>query len=207
MMRVPVFHVNGEDPEAVTWVARLAADYRQRFKQDVVIDMYCYRKWGHNEGDEPRFTQPRMYALIDKKPSIREIYEKRLVESGKVTREQAENIATQRKAALAAELTEARSGDYLQPPRAMEGIWSPYKGGPDKLVPEQSDTTVPFSRTASSRSSTRWRPSRRASPSTRRCSRCSSTTGATRRRPASSTGAGASTSRSRRSSPKGTSCA
>ncbi len=68
-LRVPVFHVNGEDPEAVIQVTRLAVEFRQRFKQDVVIDMYCYRKYGHNEGDEPRFTQPLMYALIDKKPA------------------------------------------------------------------------------------------------------------------------------------------
>ncbi len=142
MMRVPVFHVNGEDPEAVIWVAKLAAEFRAQFGQDVVIDMYCYRKYGHNEGDEPRFTQPLMYALIDKKPSVREMYVKSLASSGKITLEQAEQIATARKAALTEALTEARSGDYLQPPRAMEGIWSPYKGGPDKLVPEV-DTTVP----------------------------------------------------------------
>ncbi|HEY1955731.1 MAG TPA: 2-oxoglutarate dehydrogenase E1 component [Polyangiaceae bacterium] len=135
MMRVPVFHVNGEDPEAVIWVAKLAAEFRARFAQDVVIDMYCYRKYGHNEGDEPRFTQPLMYAVIDKKPSVREMYVKKLVEAGKLTLEQAEDIATARKAALSDALTEARSGDYLQPPRAMEGIWSPFKGGPDKLVP------------------------------------------------------------------------
>ena len=73
MMRVPVFHVNGEDPEAVAWVAKLAAEFRARFAQDVVIDMYCYRKYGHNEGDEPRFTQPVMYSKIDRQPSVREI--------------------------------------------------------------------------------------------------------------------------------------
>ncbi len=145
MMRVPVFHVNGEDPEAVAWVAKLAAEYRARFAQDVVIDMYCYRKYGHNEGDEPRFTQPLMYALIDKKPSVREMYVKNLVDSGKLTKEQAEEIAAARKGALSEALTEARTGDYLQPPRAMEGIWSPYKGGPDKLVAEV-DTTVPEDR-------------------------------------------------------------
>jgi 2-oxoglutarate dehydrogenase E1 component len=142
MMRVPVFHVNGEDPEAVAWVAKLAAEFRARFAQDVVIDMYCYRKYGHNEGDEPRFTQPLMYAVIDKKPTVREMYVKNLARSGKVTLEQAEEIAGSRKAALTEALTEARSGDYLQPPRAMEGIWSPYKGGADKLVPEV-DTSVP----------------------------------------------------------------
>ena len=62
MMRVPVFHVNGEDPEAVIQVTRLAVEWRQRFAKDVVIDMYCYRKFGHNETDEPRFTQPVMYS-------------------------------------------------------------------------------------------------------------------------------------------------
>ena len=142
MMRVPVFHVNGEDPEAVIWVAKLASEFRQRFQQDVVIDMYCYRKYGHNEGDEPRFTQPQMYALIDKKPTVREMYVKHLAEGAMISLEQAEEIATARKAALTAALTEARSGDYLQPPRAMEGIWSPYKGGLDDTVPEV-DTTVP----------------------------------------------------------------
>jgi len=142
MMRVPVFHVNGEDPEAVIWVAKLAAEYRARFQQDVVIDMYCYRKYGHNEGDEPRFTQPLMYAVIDSKPSVREMYVKNLAQSNMITLEQAEDIAAARKAALSEALAEARSGDYLQPPRAMEGLWSPYKGGPDKLVPE-ADTTVP----------------------------------------------------------------
>jgi 2-oxoglutarate dehydrogenase E1 component len=142
MMRVPVFHVNGEDPEAVAWVAKLAAEFRALFAQDVVIDMYCYRKYGHNEGDEPRFTQPLMYAVIDKKPSVREMYVKNLVDSGKVTLEQSEEIAGARKNALTEALTEARSGDYLQPPRAMEGLWSPYKGGADKLVTEV-DTSVP----------------------------------------------------------------
>ena len=86
MLRVPVFHVNGEDPQAVIQVTRLAMEFRQRFKQDVVIDMYCYRKYGHNEGDEPRFTQPLMYALIDKKPTVREVYVARLVAAGQVSR-------------------------------------------------------------------------------------------------------------------------
>ncbi len=143
MMRVPVFHVNGEDPEAVIWVAKLAIEYRQRFAQDVVIDMYCYRKYGHNEGDEPRFTQPVMYSVIDKKPSVRETYVRRLVDAGIVTQAQADEIAQSRQAALSAELTEARSGDWHKPPRAMEGLWAKYKGGPDASVPEVS-TTVPL---------------------------------------------------------------
>ena len=145
MMRVPVFHVNGEDPEAVIWVAKLAIAFRQRFAMDVVIDMYCFRKYGHNESDEPRFTQPLMYAVIDKKPSVRDTYVRRLVGAGIVTAEQAAEIAQARKAALDAELAEARSGDYLQKPSTMGGLWAPYRGGPDALVPDV-DTGVPLAK-------------------------------------------------------------
>ncbi len=142
MMKVPVFHVNGEDPEAVIVVSKLAVELRQRFGKDVVIDMYCYRKYGHNEGDEPRFTQPQMYALIDNKPGVRKMYVERLVETGQLTREQAQQIADARKAVLDAQLAEARTGDYLKPPSAMEGLWSHYKGGPDSAVPDVA-TSVP----------------------------------------------------------------
>src|SRR5208282_541539 len=96
MMRVPVFHVNGEDPEAVIQVTRLAMEFRQRYAKDVVIDMFCYRKYGHNEGDEPRFTQPVMYALIDQKPTVRNVYVDRLVAAGHITREEADTIAQER---------------------------------------------------------------------------------------------------------------
>jgi 2-oxoglutarate dehydrogenase E1 component len=142
MMKVPVFHVNGEDPEAVVVVAKHAIEFRQRFGKDVVIDMYCYRKYGHNEGDEPRFTQPLMYALIDKKPGVRKMYVERLVAAGQITREQAQEIAEARKAVLDAALADARSGDYLKPPSAMQGLWANYKGGPDAAVAEV-ETTVP----------------------------------------------------------------
>src|SRR5215472_15563956 len=100
MLKVPVFHVNGEDPEAVIQVTRLAIEYRQRFAKDVVIDMFCYRRYGHNEGDEPRFTQPLMYALIDKKPTIREVYVKRLVDAGRLTREEADDVERETRATL-----------------------------------------------------------------------------------------------------------
>ena len=135
-LRVPVFHVNGEDPQAVIQVTRLAVEYRHRFKQDVVIDMYCYRKYGHNEGDEPRFTQPLMYASIDRKPSVREVYVEHLVAAGQVTRDEAVEIADWRRATLEAALEDAREGDYLQLPQAMGGVWTPYRGGPDAGVPE-----------------------------------------------------------------------
>ena len=79
-VQAPVLHVNGDDPEAVTFACKLAIDYRQRFKRDIVIDMWCYRRFGHNEGDEPSFTQPLMYAAIRKHPPISQIYAERLAE-------------------------------------------------------------------------------------------------------------------------------
>ena len=80
MIEVPIFHVNGEDPEAVVYVAELALDFRETFGQDVVIDMVCYRRHGHNEGDEPAFTQPLMYDKIRDRISIRELYTEKLVD-------------------------------------------------------------------------------------------------------------------------------
>jgi 2-oxoglutarate dehydrogenase E1 component len=145
MMKVPVFHVNGEDPQAVIQVTRLATEFRQRFAKDVVIDMYCYRKYGHNEGDEPTFTQPLMYSLIKTKPSVRQTYVERLVEAGHVTRAQADTIEQERKAVLDQAYTEAKQGDFLRKPNAMEGVWTPYFGGPDRLVQEQP-TSVPKER-------------------------------------------------------------
>ena len=82
LVQAPVFHVNGDDPEAVVWATELAVEYRQLFNSDVFIDMVCYRKHGHNEGDDPKFTQPKMYAQIDKHPDPREIYSKILIERG-----------------------------------------------------------------------------------------------------------------------------
>jgi 2-oxoglutarate dehydrogenase E1 component len=85
MVQAPIFHVNGDDPEAVVFAAKVATEYRQKFKKDVVVDMFCYRRFGHNEGDDPTFTQPLMYAKIRSLPSTREIYSKRLVEEGVIT--------------------------------------------------------------------------------------------------------------------------
>ena len=82
MVQAPVFHVNGDDPEAVVKVAEIATQYRQKFNADIFIDMVCYRRHGHNEGDEPKFTQPQLYALIDKHLNPREVYTQFLIENG-----------------------------------------------------------------------------------------------------------------------------
>ncbi len=142
MLKVPVFHVNGEDPEAVAQVANLAMEFRQKFCKDVVIDMYCYRRYGHNEADEPRFTQPLMYAIIDKKPSVREIYVRRLLGMGHLTEAQAEAIAFERKCSLEAALEETRKGAYTTTFVPMEPNWNRYRGGPDLATPEVR-TAVP----------------------------------------------------------------
>jgi len=85
MVQAPIFHVNGDDPEAVVFAAKVATEYRQKFHKDVVVDMFCYRRFGHNEGDDPTFTQPLMYSKIRAQPSTREIYSKRLVEEGVIS--------------------------------------------------------------------------------------------------------------------------
>jgi multifunctional 2-oxoglutarate metabolism enzyme len=90
MIQAPILHVNGDDPEACLRVARLAFDYRQAFKKDVVIDMWCYRRFGHNEGDEPSFTQPLMYDRIKSRPSVRKLYTEALVNRGDFSLEDAE---------------------------------------------------------------------------------------------------------------------
>jgi multifunctional 2-oxoglutarate metabolism enzyme len=94
MIQAPVFHVNGDDPEACIRVARLAFAFRQEFNKDVVIDIVCYRRRGHNEGDDPSFTQPRMYDLIEKKRSVRKLYTEALIGRGDITVEDAEEVMT-----------------------------------------------------------------------------------------------------------------
>jgi len=101
MIQVPIFHVNGDDPEACVHVARLALEYRQRFGEDVVIDLVCYRRHGHNEGDEPRFTQPLLYDKIKKRSSVRQLYEQHLLEIGFLRDEDVKRIEQDRRDRLA----------------------------------------------------------------------------------------------------------
>ncbi len=91
MVQAPIFHVNGDDPEACIRVAQLSFEYRQAFNKDVVIDLVCYRRRGHNEGDDPSYTQPLMYDLIEKKRSVRRLYTEALIGRGDITIEEAES--------------------------------------------------------------------------------------------------------------------
>ncbi|MDQ3032612.1 MAG: 2-oxoglutarate dehydrogenase E1 component [Myxococcota bacterium] len=144
MLRCPVFHVNGEDPEAVAQVAMLAGEYRQRYAKDVVVDLYCYRKYGHNEADEPRFTQPVMYAAVDSKKTVREIYVERLLELGQISRAEADAIMKERREHLTKALDEVRETKRTYEPTAFTGVWTAYRGGPDATAPDV-ETAVPKS--------------------------------------------------------------
>ncbi|MFI5290230.1 MAG: 2-oxoglutarate dehydrogenase E1 component, partial [Polyangia bacterium] len=135
----PIFHVNGDDPEAVAQAVRLAMDYRREFQQDVIIDMFCYRKYGHNEADEPSFTQPLLYQKIEQHPTVRQIYAQRLIDQGVITPAQAEEVVTRQHALLETEFKRARP--HRPSVSALHGYWSGYIGGPDASVPEP-DTGV-----------------------------------------------------------------
>ena len=117
MIEVPIFHVNGDDPLAVMQVSQLALDFRQEFGRDFVIDMYCYRRYGHNEGDEPAFTQPDLYAKIDKLPSTAQRYKQELLEAGTLTPDDAASLETEFELRLEMTLDEVKS---LEKKRADE---------------------------------------------------------------------------------------
>ena len=124
MIQVPIFHVNGEDPEAAAYVADLALEFRQTFHRDVVIDMFCYRRLGHNEGDDPAFTQPLMYAKIRGRPSVTKIYRDRLKDSGVLSEEEDAALQTKFEGKLQEALQEVRSGPAHYPlMRGYDGVW------------------------------------------------------------------------------------
>jgi len=146
MLQIPIFHVNGEDSEAVAQVVRLALEFRVEFQRDVVIDMYCYRRRGHNEGDEPAFTQPLLYGAIERRKSVRQGYLGHLLAQGEVTREEADQIADQRRDRLEQHLAAARSDDPADSAvQAFGGIWKGYHGGPAEDA-DTVETAVPVSR-------------------------------------------------------------
>ncbi len=118
MIEAPIFHVNGDDPEAVVRVARLAFEFRQAFNKDVVIDLICYRRRGHNESDNPAFTQPLMYDLIDKKRSVRKLYTESLIGRGDITLEEAEQALQDYQGQLEKVFTEVREATSQPSPVA-----------------------------------------------------------------------------------------
>ncbi|MPZ73378.1 MAG: multifunctional oxoglutarate decarboxylase/oxoglutarate dehydrogenase thiamine pyrophosphate-binding subunit/dihydrolipoyllysine-residue succinyltransferase subunit [Nitriliruptorales bacterium] len=127
MVQAPILHVNGEDPEACVRVMRLALQYRQTFGKDVVVDMLCYRRWGHNEGDDPSYTQPTMYAAIENRRSVRKVYTEELVNRGVLTIEDAEQALDDFRRRLETALKDTR--ESLPPqarkaaaPRVAEGV-------------------------------------------------------------------------------------
>jgi 2-oxoglutarate dehydrogenase E1 component len=136
MLQIPVFHVNGEDPEAVAQVVRLAMDFRDTFLRDVVIDMYGYRRHGHNETDEPAFTQPLLYRAIQERKGVRDGYLDHLLKLGGVSVEEADRIGVERREHLERELGEASRKDYVRVHDWLGGYWKGYRGGPEADVPD-----------------------------------------------------------------------
>ena len=126
MLQIPIFHVNGEDPEAVAFVVRLALDFRATFRTDVVVDMLGYRRRGHNESDEPSFTQPVLYREINTRPSVRDGYLQHLLKLGEISADEADQIAADRRDHFEHELTRSRN----EVPRAPQ-VWTEWVGGPE----------------------------------------------------------------------------
>ena len=130
-IQAPIFHVNGDDPEAVIYVSQVAAEYRARFKGDVFVDMVCYRRYGHNEMDEPSFTQPRMYKAIQNHPPVFELYSEKLVQEGVISSELPQEILKRGEEELQGEFTAAP--DYKEEKEDwLEGSWAGFQGGAEK---------------------------------------------------------------------------
>ena len=140
MVEAPIFHANGDDPEAVTYAAKVATEFRQRFAKDVVVDMFCYRRFGHNEGDDPTFTQPLMYKKIKDLPSTRELYAQRLVAEGVATEEQVAGWVGEFEAFLESEFD---AGKTYKADKAdwLDGKWSQMHVANDSEL--RGDTAVP----------------------------------------------------------------
>nr|WP_121258086.1 multifunctional oxoglutarate decarboxylase/oxoglutarate dehydrogenase thiamine pyrophosphate-binding subunit/dihydrolipoyllysine-residue succinyltransferase subunit [Nocardioides ferulae] len=137
MVQAPIFHVNGDDPEACIRVARLAFEYRQAFKKDVVIDLVCYRRRGHNEGDDPSYTQPLMYDLIEQKRSVRKLYTESLIGRGDITIEEAEQVLRDYQQQLERVFTEVREASS-QPEE-----WTTVPDYPEKPAGEAETAVAP----------------------------------------------------------------
>jgi 2-oxoglutarate dehydrogenase E1 component len=141
MIEAPIFHANGDDPEAVVFAAKVATEFRQKFQKPVVIDMFCYRRFGHNEGDEPSFTQPLMYKAIRAHPTTLEIYSKKLIAAGTVEAADVEKMKADWRAKLDAEL-EASQGYKPNSADWLDGRWSDIKAAHDHDEPRRGNTGV-----------------------------------------------------------------
>ncbi|MGC1302210.1 MAG: 2-oxoglutarate dehydrogenase E1 component [Caulobacteraceae bacterium] len=141
MVEAPIFHVNGDDPEAVTFAAKIATEYRQLFGKDAVIDMFCYRRFGHNEGDDPTFTQPLMYAKIKDQLSTRELYTQRLVAEGVTTDADVDAMMSEFETFLDQEF-DAGKNFHANKADWLDGLWSGMKLEPGAELP-RGDTGVP----------------------------------------------------------------
>src|SRR5665213_3125735 len=141
MIEALIFHVNGDDPEAVVYAAKVATEYRMKFQRPVVIDMFCYRRFGHNEGDEPAFTQPLMYKKIRSHPTTLEIYSKRLVSEGVVTEDEVAKMKAGWRAHLDAEF-EIASGYKPNKADWLDGRWSGLKSASEFEDPRRGNTGV-----------------------------------------------------------------
>ncbi|MDC1028369.1 2-oxoglutarate dehydrogenase E1 component [Schleiferiaceae bacterium] len=137
----PVLHVNGDDPEALVHAIRLAIEYRQRFQRDIFIDLLCYRKYGHNEGDEPRFTQPLLYKAISKHPNPREIYAQRLMSDGVATQAMVKELQQEFKSMLEVDFDEAKKIKRNVITPFMEKEWINYPGAEPGEMLHPVDTT------------------------------------------------------------------
>jgi 2-oxoglutarate decarboxylase len=135
MVGAPIFHVNGDDPEAASWVARLAVDFRQQFKKDVIIDMLCYRRRGHNEGDDPSMTQPGMYDVIDTKRGVRKTYTEALIGRGDISIKEAEDALRDYQGQLERVFNEVRELEKheIEPSESVEA---------DQQLPAKLSTAV-----------------------------------------------------------------
>lgn len=138
----PVFHVNGDDVEAVVFVTQLAMEFRQKFHRDVFIDMLCYRKYGHNEGDEPRFTQPLLYKAIAKHPNPREIYNQKLLAQGDVEAGLAKEMEKSFKTLLQEKLDEAKQTEKAKITSFLEGQWKGLKMAGNEAFERSPETAV-----------------------------------------------------------------
>ncbi|MET0155551.1 MAG: thiamine pyrophosphate-dependent enzyme, partial [Rickettsiales bacterium] len=143
MIEAPIFHVNGDDPEAVVYAAKVATEFRMKFHKPVVVDMFCYRRFGHNEGDEPSFTQPKMYKVIRAHKTVVQIYGERLIAEGLISEGDLEKMRADWRARLEQEF---EAGQSYKPNKAdwLDGAWSGLRAADNQDEQRRGKTSVPM---------------------------------------------------------------